>query len=311
MPEVNAPPDWQILLILTGGIVAVSAAAVLIRLATSSAGTSSAGFSLAIAALRLTVAAIVLLPTWRVMRQSPPTHSALLYATAAGIALAIHFATWITSLSYTSIAASTTIVTTNPIWVTLFSWRWLGEKPRRLTLLGIGIALLGGSLIGLAGGHAHESGPNPLLGDGLALIGALAASAYLLLGREAQRQGLRIAVYVTVAYSVAAIVLLPLPVMVGTPYQGYPFVTYGYIALMALVSQIIGHTTLNWAVRWISPLLVALVNLLEPILASVWGYLLFAELPGLQVVIGAIVLLVGVGVASVAASGRQPHYEKP
>ncbi|UBF27640.1 DMT family transporter [Kovacikia minuta CCNUW1] len=299
------PPDWQIALVLAIGVSAASTAAILVRLAIAAAGVSGVGFSLVLAASRLSLAAIVLLPTGQKIYVQRPTPVALGYAAAAGMALAIHFATWITSLSYTSIAASTTLVTTSPIWVALLSWFWSGEKPSRLTLLGTGIALAGSLLIGLGGGDSNSTGTDPLLGNGLALMGALAASIYFLLGREAQRQGLSTGHYATVAYSTAAIVLLPLPLLVGATYTGYTPLTYVYMGLIAFVPQLIGHTSLNWSVRWVSPTLVTLVILFEPVASSILGYWLFGEIPGALVLVGAMVLLVGVAIAAIKRSAKK------
>jgi drug/metabolite transporter (DMT)-like permease len=295
MPFLTQPKRWQMAIVLSMGILAVSTAAVLVRLATREAETSTVGFSLVLAASRLIVASIVLIPNWRTIHRSNLTGSALRYAGMSGIALSIHFATWITSLSLTSIAASTTIVTTNPIWVALISWVWFGEKPPRITLLGIGVALMGGMTIGWE--TSDSTGSNPLLGNGLALVGAWAASLYFLWGREAQRRNLSVGSYVTIAYSVAAIVLLPLPFLAGTSYADYSPLTYGYILLMAIVPQLIGHTSLNWAVRWVSPTLVTLLILFEPVASSVLAFLMFGEVPGMRVLIGAFVLLMGVAIA--------------
>ncbi|MCY7321234.1 MAG: DMT family transporter [Phormidesmis sp. CAN_BIN36] len=292
------PTGWQTALVLTIGILAVSTAAVLVRLATREAHLSTVGFSLVLAASRLIIASGVLLPTWHI-RRNRPTHSALCYAGAAGIALAAHFATWITSLSYTSIASSTTIVTTTSIWVALLSWQWFGEKPNRVMRVGIAIALIGGITIGWQTSEA--TGTNPLLGNGLALIGAWTASLYLLLGREAQRRDLDVRSYVTIAYSVAAIELLPLPLIAGASYTGYSPLTYGLILLMAIVPQLIGHTSLNWAVRWVSPTLVSVLTLFEPVISSGLALVLFGEVPGMRVLTGAMILLIGVAI-SIAAN---------
>lgn len=294
------PSSWQLVLVLTVGIVAVSTAAPLIRLAMDAASDQSVGFSLVLAATRLTIAALALLPTWHTVYRSKPTANALRYAIGAGVALAIHFATWITSLSFTSVAASTALVTTNPVWVALLSWLWLGEEPGRRVLAGTGIALAGGLLIGLGSAPHTLSGSNPLLGDGLALVGAWAASLYLLLGREAQRNGLGIGGYVAIAYGVAAIALLPLPFLAQASYVGYAPLVYGYILLTALIPQLIGHTSFNWVVRWVSPTLITLVILFEPILASLMAFFLFQEIPDPIVLLGALVLLVGVAVAAIA-----------
>ena len=292
------PTRWQTALILTVGILAVSTAAILVRLATREANLSTVGFSLVLAASRLIIASLVLLPNWQMIRRSNLSFSALRYSGLAGVALAAHFATWITSLSYTSIAASTTIVTTTPIWVALLSWLWFGEKPNRVMGLGILVALIGGVTIGWETGNS--TGANPLLGNALALIGAWTASLYLLLGREAQRRNLGVGSYSTIAYSVAAVVLLPLPLIAGTAYTGYSSLTYGLMVLMAIVPQLIGHTSLNWSVRWVSPTLVTLLNLFEPVASNGLAFVMFGEVPGTQVLIGAIILLVGVGVAIAA-----------
>lgn len=294
---------WQVGLILVLGVLAVSAAAVLIRLAFASAlannvvTAGSVGFSLFIAATRLLIASVIFLPAWHRVRSQTISPQAWGFAIAAGVALALHFATWITSLAFTTIAASTTVVTTNPVWVALLSWFWLKEKPSNLTIVGIALALTGGITIAFGDTKTTEAASNPLLGDFLALLGSWCASSYLLLGREAQKRGLDTSSYVVIAYTMAAIVLFPLPLFFGTGYTGYPLAVYGYIALMAILSQVIGHTTLNWAVQWISPTLVTLAILFEPISSSILGYLIFAEVPKNAVLVGAVIVLVGVAIA--------------
>ncbi len=289
------PSGLKIAAVLLLGILAISFGSILVRLALAASGDRSLAFSLVMSAGRMALAALLLLPAWRSPLRSP---AGLPYAVAAGAFLALHFALWITSLSYTSVAASTALVTTNPIWITLFARLFFRETPSGLTLLGIGVALLGGLLIGL-GDAQGGGGANPLLGDFLALLGAVAASLYLLLGREAQRRGLSILEYIRVAYSAAALLLLPLPYLFGGGYGGYPPVVYGYILLMALLPQLVGHTSFNWATRHIPPVLVSLAILFEPVGASLLAFLLFGELPGIPVLLGALVLLLGVGMAVV------------
>ncbi|MDX2215087.1 MAG: DMT family transporter [Oculatellaceae cyanobacterium bins.114] len=304
MTSAPKPTPWQVGLILTVGIVSVSTAAVFIRLALAAADVRGVGFSLVLAALRLTIAALLLIPAWRNFRNQTFQRSALFYALAAGVCLALHFATWITSLSFTSIAASTTLVTTNPIWVALLSWLWFKEKPTALTIAGIGITLTGGILIGLASTGTATDGSNPMLGNGLALVGSWAVSLYFLLGREAQQRGLGIGSHVVLTYSTAALVLLPLPLLFGSSYEGYSAEVYLYIFLMALFPQVIGHTSFNWAVRWVSPTLVTLVILAEPVGSGILGFLVFRENPGVIVLIGAVIILTGVAIAVIGA--RKP-----
>ena len=303
---MNVPqktPHWLIVLVLIIGVLAVSTASILVRLANISAGTGGLGFSLVLAASRLTLSALILLPAWPKLLQQTLQPGSRRYAAAAGLCLAAHFALWITSLSYTSIAASTALVTTNPIWVALLSRFWFGEKLSKMSAAGIAIALFGTVAIALGSAGGANAGNSQLLGDFLALAGSWAVSLYLLLGREAQRRGLGIGGYIAIAYTIAAIALLPLPLAFNTSYTGYPHTVYVCILLTAIVPQLVGHTVFNWAVVRISPTLVTLAILFEPVCASCLGYWLFGEMPGPAVLAGAAVLLLGV---ATAAFGSKP-----
>jgi drug/metabolite transporter (DMT)-like permease len=263
----------------------------------NAAAEQTVGFSLVLAAARLILAALLLAPNWRKLSVSQPSFTSVQCAIAAGVALAIHFAAWITSLAFTSIAASTALVTTNPVWVAVLSWVWFKAKPTRKLLIGTGVALVGGLLVGLGGADSAHVSRQPLLGNGLALVGAWAASFYLLLGREAQHQGLSISHYITIAYSTAAIVLLPLPWLAGASYANYSMTVYGYMLLTALIPQLVGHTTFNWVVRWLPATVVTLIWLFEPVLSSGLAFILFGEIPETIVLFGALVLLLGVAIA--------------
>lgn len=305
---MKTPSAWQIGSILAIGIVAVSMAAILIRLANDAAFITGVGFSLVLAASRLILAAIILLPTWTSITKQKHSKTAYFYAIAAGLTLALHFAFWITSLSYTSIAQSTVLVTTNPIWVPVFSWIAYREKITKITLLGILIAFAGGVLVALSD-QTSNNYTNPLLGNFLALIGAVTVSLYFLLGREAQNRGLSTRDYSTITYTAAAVILLPLPLFFGAGYAGYPSEVYLYIILMAIFPQLIGHTSFNWVIRWITPTLVSLTILFEPIVASFFGYLIFGEMPSNIVLLGGLILLVGVAVAVIGT--RNPIASEP
>jgi drug/metabolite transporter (DMT)-like permease len=138
---------------------------------------------------------------------------------------------------------------------------------------------------------------NPLLGDLLALIGAIMASLYLLLGREAQRQGLSLSQYIVVAYTTAALILLPLPWLFQSSYTDYPPIIYIYLLLMAIFPQLIGHTSINWAMTQLNATFVTLAILFEPIGASLLGIIIFQEIPSFQVVLGGIIILLGLVIA--------------
>ncbi|MGB7444672.1 MAG: DMT family transporter [Coleofasciculaceae cyanobacterium] len=297
MNSPRQPPHSQVVLVLVVGVLTVSTAAIFIRLAIASAGVSGLGFSLFLSASRLTLASLLLLPAWRNLQQKQLSPGALRYAAAAGVCLALHFASWTTSLSFTSITASTTLVTTNPVWVALLSWLCFKEKLTSLTIKGIGLALVGGILIAVGDTEVSSAGNNPPLGNSLALLGAVMVSLYFLLGREAQKRGLGISSYIVVVYTTAALILLPLPLFFGSSYLGYPKLVYLYVLLMAVLPQLVGHTSFNWTLRWISPTLVSLAILFEPVVSSFLGYLIFQEVPGYLVFVGAGVLLIGVAVA--------------
>jgi len=294
---MKKPTQWQIGIVLIVGIVGVSLAAIWIRLANDVvASNNRVGFSLFLAASRLIVAALILLPIQKNFQRKNTIPATLYYAIAAGICLAIHFATWVTSLAYTSIAASTVLVTTNPIWVGLFNWWWYQEKLSKQNIIGITIALVGGIIIAIADREVGANYSNPILGDILALLGAVMSSLYIIFGSQAQRQGLSTGNYIAIAYSVSALCLFPLPLLFQTSYLGYPQPVYLYILLMAVMSQAIGHTSLNWSVRWISPTVVSLSLLFEPVIASCVGAIVFAEIPSWNLLLGGLIILLGMAV---------------
>lgn len=271
-------------LILAVGVIAVSLAAIFIRLADAP--------GVVVAAYRMLLASLILLP-WSIpaLARAPLTRHNALYAVLAGVLLAAHFATWITSLSYTSVAASVALVSTHPLWVALFSWLFLKAAPALAVIFGILLTVLGAAMIGfsdLGGGSA------PPIGNGLAVLGAMAAAGYLLLGRAAQRRGLSLPAYVGVAYGVAALALLPLPALLNLPYLNYPLGSLIWIALLALIPQLVGHTSFNYALRFLNPTTVATVILLEPIGAGLLALAVFGETPSALTAVGALILVAGV-----------------
>lgn len=277
-------PPKRVYAVLLLGLVAISLAAIFIRLADAP--------GVVVAAYRMALASVALLP-WSLpaLRRANLTRTTFLYAVLAGFFLSLHFVTWISSLAYTSVAASVSLVASQPLWVALLGWLFVGLAPSFLTLLGVLTAVAGGALIGFGD---FGSGSAPLLGDALAVVGAIAGAAYFLLGRAAQRHGLSLNAYVGLAYGVAALLLLPLPLLAGIPYRGYSAATLGWIVLLALLPQLVGHTSVNYGLRYLSPTLVATVVLLEPVGAVLLAMLLFTEFPSLTTVVGAVTLLTGV-----------------
>lgn len=297
----DPPAPWQLGLVLSVAVCAIATAPLIIRYAMDSLDQPQGAIGLVLAAARLGVAAVVLAPNWRDLTPQTLGRSTLMLATIAGLCLGLHFATWISSLAYTSIAASTLIVTTNPIWVALISYLGWREPLGRGTLVGIGLALAGAAIVGWDSPTTATS-PNPALGNALALVGSWSISLYLVLGQQVQRQGLSTRHYATWVYTVAALGLLPLPWLWGVGYGGYPGAVYGAIVLLALGPQLVGHTSLNWAMRWLSPTVITLVILGEPLGASVLGFWLLGEVPTPAMVGGGVLIGLGIGVAAMSSS---------
>lgn len=300
------PRAIALLLTVVVGVLAVSTAGVFARLAMGAAGRFDGPFAVTLAAGRLLIAAGLLGPVWfgpiwlGRSRGRGPTRGAVGLAIAAGLLLAVHFACWMASLAYTTVAASTVLVTTNPIWIALIQWLLGQGRPSRRAMVGIAVALGGSAVLALGAGASGDAAiaAQPLLGNGLALLGAIAASGYLLLGRAAQGAGLSIQAYAAVAYGVAAIALVPLPLLWGVTIAGQPAAVYGWVVALAILPQVVGHTSLNWATRWLSPALVALAILFEPVGASLLAWLWLGEVPGPQTGIGAIAIGGGVLLAA-------------
>ena len=286
-------------LILSIGVAAISLAAIFFRLAEVP--------GLVAAAYRMVIASVLLLPlSIRALKLTPLRGQRLIYAVSSGVFLGAHFATWLSSLEFTSVAASVTLVTTQPLWIALFSWLFLKKPPGLLTIIGVVVATTGGVLVGLGD---FGGGSAPVFGAALALLGALCAAAYYLLGKAAQAGGASLSAFIGVAYTVAALVLLPAPFMFGLDYGGYSLVSLGWIAMLALVPQLIGHTSVNYAMTRLEPTLVATLILLEPLGSGIMAYFLFSEIPSVLTFIGIVVLLAGVALtlySSGEKDGQKP-----
>ncbi len=265
------------------GIFAVSTGAIFVRLADAPA--------LTVAAYRTGLATLILAPiAWWKARQElrrlrwPDYRLALL----SGFFLAMHFATWISSLDYTSVASSVVLVNTNPIWVGILTPFISKDRITRLTALGIVISVVGGVIIG-AGDFAI--GGKALLGDILAILGSISAALYLLIGRNL-RPKLSLVAYVIVVYGTAAVLLWAVVLAMGLPITGFTPATWGALVGIAVVPQILGHSTYNWALRWVTASLVAVSLLGEPVMATIMAYFLFGEgLTWAKVTGGGLILL--------------------
>lgn len=304
--KIMSTKTYKVAFLLLIGLVAYSAGAIFTRLATATYGSHQTGFSLFLSASRLVIASLISLPAWRGFRQARYSIKDLRYSILAGVGLAGYLATWMMSLNYTSIAASTALVNTHPVWSILLAWWWFRDRPRRATLVGTGLAIAGSLIISLGEGNPSIIGLHAWMGNGLALVGALSNGLYILLGHYAQKQGIKLQHHIVVTYAAATIMLLPLPLCFKANYVGYPKAIYGCVLLLALIPQLIGHGCFNWALGWVKPQLLSIVILGEPIVASLLGYWTFGEVQGVDVVVGAAILLLGVAIATINQSQSAP-----
>lgn len=280
-------------LVLAIALLAVSHAAIFARLADAA--------PLAIAAWRLGIACLVVLPLAVTgTRAGGLSLRPMALATGAGALLALHFATWIASLDYTSIARSVLLVSTAPIWVAVIQFVIGRGAPARSTLIALACVTAGAAVVSSDGG-AGEAG---IQGDLLALAGAIAMAGYLLLSREAQA-ALPFRAYLGVAYGSAALLLWLAMLATRTPAAGYDATTWWALAGMALVSQLIGHSGYNWSLRHLSPQFVAVALIGEPVLASCLGWWLLGEALDWRTGAGGALILAGIALAARAARERR------
>ena len=261
-------------------ILAVSTASIFIKLCDAPA--------LVISAYRVVIASLVLSPFairrqfWRGLGRSEISCLVL-----SGVFLSLHFAFWIASLKFTSVASSVVLVSTHPLFVGVGAWLFLGERLGWNLLLGIILSVMGSGLISYGDLVLSEKA---LAGDGLALLGAITASGYLLVGRR-MRKGQDLLSYVFPVYSTAGATLILFCLIFREPFFGYSSSTYLFLFLLALSPQLIGHTTFNWALRYLPASFVAVTILGEPVGSTLLAYFILGEgLTPLKMIGGAIIL---------------------
>lgn len=217
-----------------------------------------------------------------------------LFVVVAGIGLAVHFGAWFESLEWTSIAASVTLVQTQPIFVAIAAWGLLEERLTPKMVVGIVVAL-GGSVLMSAGGllDGGAVGANPLWGNTLAVLGAVMAAGYLLAGRSL-RQRVSLIPYVLIVYGVATVVLFGFAALQAHAFLGYPPREWGLFLAMAIGPGILGHTLINWTLKYVESTVVSVSLLAEPLGSAFLGLLVFFEVPGLFTILGGTIVLAGI-----------------
>jgi len=272
--------------LLPVGIIAVSTASIFIKLCDAPA--------LIIATYRMVFASLMLIPfvgyqkIWQGWSRTE-----IKWMILSGIFLSLHFAFWIASLKYTSVASSVVLVSTHPIFVGIGAWLFLKERLGLNLILGILFSFFGSGLISY-GDMTFSRGV--LMGDGLALLGAMTASGYFLVGKR-MRKNQDLLSYIFPVYSTAGLVLIILSLLFQKPFFGYSPSTYLFLFLLALIPQLIGHTTFNWALRYLPASMVSITILGEPIGSTLLAYFILGEKLTLLKVLGGVFIFAGILIA--------------
>jgi drug/metabolite transporter (DMT)-like permease len=275
-------------LVLALGVCAVSVAAPLIK------ATGAPPLSIAAYRLSLASAPVLALALWRCRAEMAGlTGADRRSVVLSGFCLAGHFATWVASLQYGTVASSVALVTTSPFFVAGFALVFAREQTSRRMLFATGVCTLGGVVIAAVDARA---GAREFQADLLALAGAAFAAAYLALGRRV-RARVSLLAYVGMIYPIAALVLVLAAVALRQPLSGFSTHTYVFLGLLALVPQLFGHSTLNWSLGYLSAPFVAIAVLGEPVIATVLAAVFLHELPGWQRIAGGVLILLGVYLA--------------
>ena len=290
---MKARAPLAVWLALAAGTIAFGFSAILIRLASDAPG-------LAIAALRTGFAALLVLPVavtpirreWRRLSRRD-----LGLVTVAGALLALHFTCYIFSLYLTSVASASVLVTSSPLFIAILGTLFLNERPTGRTIVAIVVAVAGGALIGWSDSQAGAF-PRAGLGNILALVSALLYSIYLLVGRVV-RQNVSFLGYMTPLYVVVALCTSVVALATRTP-LAQPASILWLCLVMAIGPNLIGHGSVNLALRYLPAALIGLLGLAEPVLATTYAFFLFGEQPAPMAIAGIVLVLGAIGVVILA-----------
>ncbi len=280
MKNKGERPPYFLPVFIVGG-VSISFASILIKFCPEVP-------ALIIASYRTGLVSIALLPFFLLRRAKTPRR--LIYLTlVSGTALAFHFAFWIGSLKFTTVASSLFVLSIYPFITALLSLILLGERVPSNFIIGSGLAVAGIGIIFSADIHSLKF----TTGNVLSLLGALALAVYFVSGRRARRD-MDLLEYLFLVYCWASVLLIFTSLVYGLAFTGYHAKTYAYLFLLAAVSQGLGHSSFNWALRYVKTGLVSLTTLVEPIGASLLAWLFLKENPGSMKLAGMGLVALGI-----------------
>lgn len=289
-PEI---PLLKVIILLAAGLLTFGFAPILVRFATDVEAVT-------LAAMRTLFAVIILVPFWfpkRVSLQQLKKNGATPFLLiAAGVSLGLHFTFWIASLHYTSVASASVLVTIHPVMLIVAESLIFKKNFRPIVWFGVFVAFGGSVLLGFADDTQAGQFPNALLGNILAILAAVIFVIYFLLGRRI-RQHTEWIDYVFYVYLYAAVTCTILAFIWsgGLPYISNMALLIG-IAL-AIGPTIIGHGSMNYAVKYISPTLLSTLVLSEAVLAAIAAFIIFGEIPAVLSIFAMVIIMTGVALS--------------
>jgi drug/metabolite transporter (DMT)-like permease len=272
-------------LIVIIGVIFVSFSSALIK--------ASSAPALIIATYRLAITVILMAPSTLIKSKNELKAvdiKSLCLCILSGIFLALHFATWITSIKYTSIASAAVLVNTHPIFIVVLTYIIFKDKINRKSLISITMTLLGGVIISSGD---RSLGSNVFLGDILAAAGAAFIAFYMVIGRI-MRQRLSAVSYTFIVYVSCTITLLLLDIITKTSFGPYSLKEWAIFLGLAVFCTILGHSIFSWSLEYVKPTFLSVAVLGEPVFATIWAAIFFLEFPNTWNVIGSIIIIAGI-----------------
>jgi len=262
-------PPFNPYLAVVIGVISISTSAVLVKLATEAPAAIIANY-------RLLLAVIMMIPIVILKYRHEFKYiqnKDWLLSTCAGVFLAFHFILWFESLNYTSVASSVVLVTMQPIFAFLGTFLFFKERFSAGAIISMLIALLGSFII--SWGDLQLSS-TALFGDILALLGAIAMTAYFLSGQKARKRT-SLVTYTFIVYGMSSLTLILYNIILQNNFFGYPKDHWMIFLALAIIPTFLGHTLFNWALRWLSTATISMGTVFEPVGASLLAYIILGE----------------------------------
>ena len=278
--------DKKALALTIGSVLFISFGSIFIRLSSAPA--------LTISFYRMFFSVVLLLPLMKkknIEEIKTINKRALLLCVFSGFFLALHFSTWITSLSYTTVASSTVLVSMHPIIILIIKWLYYKKKVHFKIAISVLVTFIGSAVISYTGFGVFASGE--LLGNGLAFLGAIAVSFYILIGENVRKE-MSVNSYTFIVYLMSSFFLLIFVTVGKRPLVGFPLKQWILFLALAVFCNLLGHSVFNWALGYLDSSLVSIIIISEPIFASIWAISIFSEIPKVKEILGGVLIISGI-----------------